>query len=69
MTLVRPLKLTNSTNAKWTVTQEKTINRDYPFTDHHLELPDQYVVRTYLQFLWLPEVTLRSLTPGDADTC
>jgi len=48
----------NSTNAKWTATQEKTINRDYPFTDLHLEPADQYVVRTYLQFLWLPEVTL-----------
>lgn len=41
---------------KWTATQEKGLNRDYPFTDLHLETPEQYVQRTYLQFLWLPEV-------------
>ena len=57
MTLVQPLTLVNTTNAKWTFTQEKAINRDHPFTDLHLESADQYVVRTYLQFLWLPEVT------------
>ncbi|KAL4069325.1 hypothetical protein J3A83DRAFT_4250536, partial [Scleroderma citrinum] len=55
MALVRPLTLVNTTNAKWTDAQEKAINRDYPFTDLHVETADQYVVRTYLQFLWLPE--------------
>ncbi|KIN96307.1 hypothetical protein M404DRAFT_1006817, partial [Pisolithus tinctorius Marx 270] len=55
MAFVQPLVLVNSANAKWTTTQEKSINRDYPFTDLHLESPEQYVVRTYLQFLWLPE--------------
>ncbi|KAG9307971.1 hypothetical protein JVU11DRAFT_12777 [Chiua virens] len=50
-----PVTLLTSSNAKWTTTQEKTIARDYPFTDIHLETPDQFVVRTYLQFLWLPE--------------
>ncbi|KAI6039357.1 hypothetical protein EDC04DRAFT_1757664 [Pisolithus marmoratus] len=55
MALVQPLILVNSANAKWTTTQEKSINRDYPFTDLHLESPEQYVVRTYLQCLWLPE--------------
>lgn len=56
MALVRSLTLLTSSNARWTTTQEKTIARDYPFTDIHLETPDQFVVRTYLQFLWLPEV-------------
>lgn len=40
----------------WTAAQEKSISRDYPFSDLHEETPDQYVVRTYLQFLWLPQV-------------
>ncbi|KAI5980728.1 hypothetical protein EDD15DRAFT_2186733 [Pisolithus albus] len=55
MALVRPFVLVNSANVKWTETQEKSINRDYPFTNLHLESTEQYVVRTYLQFLWLPE--------------
>ncbi|KAG8216066.1 hypothetical protein J3R82DRAFT_8066 [Butyriboletus roseoflavus] len=55
MTFVQPLTLLTSSNARWTTTQEKTIARDYPFTDLHLETTDQFVVRTYLQFLWLPE--------------
>jgi len=56
MTAVQSLTLLTSSNARWTTTQEKTIARDYPFTDLELETPDQFVVRTYLQFLWLPEV-------------
>jgi hypothetical protein len=32
----------------------------YPFLDLHTEAPDQYIVRTYLQFLWLP--VMRSST-------
>ena len=56
MTLVQSLTLLTSSNARWTTTQEKTISRDYPFTDLDLETPDQFVARTYLQFLWLPEV-------------
>ncbi|KAF8452540.1 hypothetical protein L210DRAFT_846508 [Boletus edulis BED1] len=55
MTFVQPLTLLTSSSARWTATQEKTIARDYPFTDIHLETPDQFVVRMYLQFLWLPE--------------
>ncbi|KAG6380196.1 hypothetical protein JVT61DRAFT_8287 [Boletus reticuloceps] len=51
----KSLTLLTSSNARWTATQEKTIARDYPFTDIHLETPDQFVVRMYLQFLWLPE--------------
>lgn len=53
---IRPLVLLNNSNVKWTAAQEKAINRDYPF-DLHLETPGQYVIRTYLQFLWLPEVS------------
>ena len=37
-------------------TQEKTLSREYPFVNLHAETPEQYVQRTYLQFLWLPEV-------------
>ncbi|KAG1716765.1 hypothetical protein ID866_363 [Astraeus odoratus] len=55
MVLVRPLAIVNSSNAKWSSTQEKMLSSDYPFADLHLESPEQYVVRTYLQFLWLPE--------------
>lgn len=40
----------------WTASQEKLIAKDFPFSDIALETPDQYVARTYLQFLWLPEV-------------
>ncbi|KAG7097379.1 hypothetical protein E1B28_004729 [Marasmius oreades] len=47
------LQLTPRIN--WTTGQEKSIVKDYPFTDLTQETPDQYVVRTYLQFLWLPE--------------
>ncbi|KAF9222161.1 hypothetical protein BS17DRAFT_756313 [Gyrodon lividus] len=55
MNAFHTLTLLTSSSVKWTATQEKTINREYPFTDIHLESPDQFVVRTYLQFLWLPE--------------
>ncbi|KAF9266273.1 hypothetical protein L218DRAFT_1075244 [Marasmius fiardii PR-910] len=47
------LQLTSRIN--WTTAQEKSIVKDYPFADLTQETPDQYVVRTYLQFLWLPE--------------
>ncbi|KIJ19551.1 hypothetical protein PAXINDRAFT_108956 [Paxillus involutus ATCC 200175] len=66
MNSIQPLTLLTSSSAKWTVTQEKAINREYPFTDIHLESPDQFVVRTYLQFLWLPEsiMPLHLLVPS-----
>lgn len=67
MTFAQPLTLLTSSNTKWTTTQEKTIARDYPFTDLHLETTDQFVVRTYLQFLWLPEV--RSSFGRIIETC
>ncbi|KAJ3750912.1 hypothetical protein DFH05DRAFT_1567457 [Lentinula detonsa] len=46
---------------KWSTSQEKSVNREYPFTDLNNETPEQFVVRNYLQFLWLPE----SLMPLD----
>jgi hypothetical protein len=41
--------------ANWSTTQEKQISTDYPFTIAAEPL-EQHVARTYLQFLWLPEV-------------
>ncbi|KAJ6621451.1 hypothetical protein B0H10DRAFT_987545 [Mycena sp. CBHHK59/15] len=39
----------------WTTTQEeRTISREYPLNVLK-ETPDEYVARTYFQFLWLPE--------------
>ena len=40
----------------WTTAQEKSLKKDYPFQDLHEESDDHFVARTYLQFLWLPEV-------------
>lgn len=45
----------------WTAAQEMTISRDYPFANLQSETPDQYVVRNYLQFLWLPDVRMNAL--------
>ncbi|KIK99522.1 hypothetical protein PAXRUDRAFT_505892 [Paxillus rubicundulus Ve08.2h10] len=66
MNPIQALTLLTTSSAKWTATQEKTINREYPFTDIHHESPDQFVVRTYLQFLWLPEsiMPLHLLVPS-----
>lgn len=47
-----------SQRINWTQTQEKSL-ADYPF-ERDEETDEQYVARTYLQFLWLPEV--RDLT-------
>ena len=41
----------------WSTNQEKQISTDYPFTITSEPL-EQHVARTYLQFLWLPEVGL-----------
>ena len=46
-----------SLDLPWTATQEKSIARDFPFIiDNSQETPELYVARTYLQFLWLPQV-------------
>ena len=63
-----PLYAIRSTpHPKWTVAQEKGLNRDYPFANLHLETPEQYVQRTYLQFLWLPEVRISLVSTRRAD--
>ncbi len=41
--------------ANWSAAQERGIPTTYPF-ELPAEEPGDYVVRTYLQFLWLPEV-------------
>ncbi|KAJ3830319.1 hypothetical protein F5878DRAFT_523485 [Lentinula raphanica] len=60
---ISPLPHTIETNPriKWSASQENSINREFPFADLHNETPEQFVVRTYLQFVWLPE----SLMPLD----
>jgi hypothetical protein len=41
----------------WTEGQEKTLKRDYPLVhDEQLSVQEQ-VVRLYLEYLWLPEVS------------
>ena len=45
----------------WSVVQEKSISTDYPF-ELHAEPLEHYVARTYLQFLWLPQVSFSFLT-------
>lgn len=40
---------------RWSSAQERNISTAYPF-EPHAEGPEDYVVRTYLQFLWLPQV-------------
>ncbi|KAJ3857246.1 hypothetical protein EV368DRAFT_30704 [Lentinula lateritia] len=57
--LTRPVNF--QPRIKWSISQEKDINQEYPFTDLDKETPNQFVVRNYLQFLWLPE----SLMPLD----
>ena len=57
VSIAQPYYALHSTSQlKWTATQEKTLSREYPFVDLHAETPELYVQRTYLQFLWLPEV-------------
>ncbi|OSC99627.1 hypothetical protein PYCCODRAFT_1394935 [Trametes coccinea BRFM310] len=51
---------------KWLPTQERNITRELPYTDSATETPEEYVSRTYLQFLWLPQsiMPLRFLVPA-----
>ena len=50
-----PHSLETSRRVTWSTVQEKSISNDFPF-DRNEETPEQFVFRTYLQFLWLPEV-------------
>ncbi|CCL99511.1 uncharacterized protein FIBRA_01529 [Fibroporia radiculosa] len=52
---------------KWTAAQERSINKDHPLNSlNSSETPKDYVMRTYLQFLWLPKsvAPLRLLVPA-----
>ncbi|KAI0367080.1 hypothetical protein BV20DRAFT_1001082 [Pilatotrama ljubarskyi] len=51
---------------KWLATQERNINKELPYTDSATETPEEYVSRTYLQFLWLPQsiMPLQFLIPA-----
>lgn len=42
----------------WTSAQEASLSKEFPFPAEELskETPEEYVARTYLQFLWLPTV-------------
>ncbi|KAE9409198.1 hypothetical protein BT96DRAFT_1012792 [Gymnopus androsaceus JB14] len=61
-----PISLELNPKIKWSSAHESSISRDYPFTDLAHENPDQFVARTYLQFLWLPEsiMPLNLLVPS-----
>lgn len=50
-------------HVNWTESHERVLAKDYPFTDIDSETPDMYVQRTYLQFLWLPDVCSSPLLP------
>jgi len=59
-----PLSLPPTSPVKWTALQERAINKEYPIPQpSSSELPNDYVLRTYLQFLWLPEVRPTQSTP------
>lgn len=53
----RTFRLQDECLVRWTATQERSISRDYPLVSVPPETADDYVLRTYLQFLWLPEVS------------
>ncbi|KIY44978.1 hypothetical protein FISHEDRAFT_77009 [Fistulina hepatica ATCC 64428] len=63
--------LSFQSSLRWTEPQERNLGTqldDYPFRDIDLvnETPQDYVLRTYLQFLWLPEsiMPLQLLVPS-----
>ncbi|KAI0324047.1 hypothetical protein GY45DRAFT_1263602 [Cubamyces sp. BRFM 1775] len=63
----RPLYILPINSAvKWLATQERHINKELPYTDSATETPEEYVSRTYLQFLWLPQsiMQLQFLIPA-----
>ncbi|KAH9895650.1 DNA replication regulator SLD3-domain-containing protein [Cubamyces lactineus] len=67
ISIARPL-YTIPTNCavKWLATQERHLNKELPYTDSATETPEEYVSRTYLQFLWLPQsiMQLQFLIPA-----
>src|SRR5262245_40738160 len=57
MITAQSFSLATGLEVPWMTTQEKALNRDYPFQDLHDESEIHFVARTYLQFLWLPQVS------------
>ncbi|KAF8067597.1 hypothetical protein FPV67DRAFT_1492599 [Lyophyllum atratum] len=57
--------LGSGSRVNWTATQEKSLAADFPL-DLGQESDAQFVARTYLQFLWLPEsiMPLKLLVPS-----
>ncbi|KAI0700226.1 DNA replication regulator SLD3-domain-containing protein [Cerioporus squamosus] len=56
VSIAQPLYiLPTNPSVKWLATQERNLNRELPYPDAAAETPEEYVSRTYLQFLWLPQ--------------
>ncbi|KAH8827309.1 hypothetical protein DL96DRAFT_1681104 [Flagelloscypha sp. PMI_526] len=57
MSTTQPLRYTLASTSRipWNEAQEDAISKDFPFYPTPEELPDDYAIRTYLEFLWLPE--------------
>ncbi|KAJ7777161.1 hypothetical protein B0H16DRAFT_1504514 [Mycena metata] len=64
---LKPLKYTISDTPRvvWTATQEKSVSHEYPLNVKQ-ESCEDFIARTYFQFLWLPEsiMPLRLLVPS-----
>lgn len=58
---VQLVNLHTTAALKWTVSQENSLSRDYPFREHDPQDPALFVQRTYLHFLWLPQVRPTSI--------
>ena len=43
-------------SVKWLATQERNLCKEFSYPDPAAETLEEYVSRTYLQFLWLPQV-------------
>jgi len=53
--------LNNEERVAWTENQlQNSLSLEYPF-DPEGESAEEYAYRTYLQFLWLPEVPIPSI--------
>ena len=49
--------LENEKKVNWSTAQENSLSSDFPF-ELNDETADEFAYRTYLQFLWLPEVRI-----------
>lgn len=63
VTIAQPsYSLPTNPSVKWLATQERNLNRELPYPDTAAETTEEYVFRTYLQFLWLPQVRRHPLS-------